>query len=83
MQKQGVVTGCNLGGSGTDPAANLGLVQNLLSQEAEALHLLLINEHFLLPALFKDGSFVITYIYMIVQQPGVFDKLFPTFISCS
>lgn len=56
MQKQDVVAGCDLGGSGADPAANMGLIQNLLSQETEALHLLLINQHFLLPALTKQGS---------------------------
>lgn len=56
MQKQDVVAGCNLGGSGTDPAANMSLIQNLLRQETEALHLLLINQNFLLPALTKHRT---------------------------
>lgn len=46
-----MVTGSNLGGSGTDLAANMSLIHNLLSQKTEALHLLLVNQHFLLPAL--------------------------------
>ena len=56
MQKQDVVAGCDLCGSGTDPAADMSLIQNLLSQETEALHLLLINQHFLLPALTKQRT---------------------------
>lgn len=51
MQEQDVVASCDLGGSATDLAADVGLVQNLLSQDAEALHLLLVNQHLLLPAL--------------------------------
>ncbi|TNN53330.1 hypothetical protein EYF80_036484 [Liparis tanakae] len=41
LQEQDVVAGCDLGRSGTDPAADVGLIQNLLSQDTEALHLLL------------------------------------------
>lgn len=55
MQKQGMVAGCDLGGSGTDPAAYMGFIQNLLSQEAEALHFLLIDQYLLLPTLIKEA----------------------------
>ncbi len=68
MQKQDVVAGCNLGGSATDPAANMGLIQNLLSQETEALHLLLINENFLLPALMTEGPLQMCEQYLIIYQ---------------
>lgn len=57
MQKQGVVAGCDLGGSGTDPAANMCLIENLLSQKTQALHFFLINQHFLLPALIKETCY--------------------------
>lgn len=52
-----MVAGCNLGGSGADPAADVSLIQNLLSQETEPLHLLLVHQHFLLPALNRKGMF--------------------------
>lgn len=68
MQKQDVVAGCNLGGSATDPAANMGLIQNLLRQETEALHLLLINQHFLLPALNIQGPLDMSEQYLIIFQ---------------
>lgn len=66
MKKQNVVAGCNLGGSATDSAANVGLIQNLLSQETEALHLLLINQHFLLPALMTQGPLEMCEQYLII-----------------
>lgn len=56
MQKQHVVAGCNLGGSGTDLAANMSLIHNLMSHDTEALHLLLVNQHFFLPALVIQGG---------------------------
>lgn len=46
---------CDLGCSGTDPTANVGFIQNLLSQKSKALHFLLINKDFFLPALKKEG----------------------------
>lgn len=72
MQKQNMVTGGNLGGSGTDLAAKMSLIHNLLSQKAEALHLLLINQHFLLPALVKhkinhfQSLFHCFYLYVFI-----------------
>ncbi len=68
MQKQDVVAGCYLRGSGTDPAANVSLIQNLLSQETEAFHLLLINQHFLLPALITQGPLEKSEKYSIILQ---------------
>lgn len=68
MQKQDVVAGCNLGGSGTDPAANMSLIQNLLSQDTEALHLLLVNQHFLLPALITQGPLEMSKQYLNTFQ---------------
>lgn len=53
MKKQSVVTGCDLGGSGTDLAADMSLIQNLLSQKCQTLHFFLIDKHLLLPALNK------------------------------
>lgn len=50
-----MVAGCDLGGSGTDPAAYMCFIQNLLSQETEAFHFLLINQYFLLPTLIKEA----------------------------
>ena len=75
MQKKDVVAGCNLGGSGTDPAAYMGLIQNLLSQETEALHLLLINQHFLLPALTKKGPLKMSEPYLNVASNSFFNLL--------
>lgn len=49
-----MVASCDLGGSVTDLAADVSLVENLLSQETEALHLLLVNQHLLLPTLITD-----------------------------
>lgn len=46
-----MVASCDLGGSVADLAADVSLVENLLSQETEAFHLLLVNQHLLLPAL--------------------------------
>lgn len=58
MQEQGVVAGRDPGGSGTDPAADVCFIQNLLSQKSEALHFFLVNKHLLLPALKnKKGCF--------------------------
>lgn len=54
VQEQDVVTSCDLGGSVADLAADVSLVENLLSQETEALHLLLVNQHLLLPTLITD-----------------------------
>lgn len=68
MQQQDVVAGCNLGGSVTDPAADMGLIQNLLSQETEALHLLLINQHFLLPGLIIQAPLDMYVQYLIIFQ---------------
>lgn len=68
MQKQDVVAGCNLGGSAADPAANMSLVQNLLRQETETLHLLLINQHFLLPALIIQEQLEMSEQYLIIFQ---------------
>lgn len=50
-----MVAGCNFGGSVTDLAANMGLIQNLLSQDTESFHLLLVDQDFLLPALIIQG----------------------------
>lgn len=49
-----MVASCDLGGSVADLAADVSLVENLLSQETEALHLLLVNQHLLLPTLMTD-----------------------------
>lgn len=61
-----MVTGGNLGGSGTDLAANMSLIHNLLSQKTEALHLLLVNQHFLLPALVTPTTKPVDFNYFIV-----------------
>lgn len=58
-----MVADCDLGGSGTDPTANVGFIQNLLSQKSKALHFLLINKDFFLPALKKGGNIVTVGIY--------------------
>lgn len=50
-----MVASCDLGGSVADLAADVSLVENLLSQETETLHLLLVNQHLLLPALIIDS----------------------------
>lgn len=49
-----MVASCDLGGSVADLAADVSLIENLLSQETEALHLLLVNQHLLLPTLITD-----------------------------
>lgn len=68
MQKQDVVAGCNPGGSGTDLAANMSLIQNLLSQDTESLHLLLVDQNFLLPALIIQGLLEMSEQYPMTFQ---------------
>lgn len=67
MEKQGMVAGGNLGGSGADPAADMGLIQNLLSQDTEAFHLLLVHQHLLLPALAEEEPSLMLGYWLILD----------------
>ena len=46
-----MVAGSGLRGAGADAAGDASFVQDLLSQNTEPLHLLLVHQHLLLPAL--------------------------------
>lgn len=63
-----MVTGCYLGGSVTDLAANMSLIQNLLSQDTESFHLLLVDQDFLLPALIIQGLLEMSKHYLVTFQ---------------
>lgn len=68
VQEQDMVASCDLGGSVADLAADVSLVKNLLSQETEALHLLLVNQHLLLPTLIADTQTFMDIIKVAVQN---------------
>ena len=51
-----MVARSDLGGSGADPTSDVGFIQNLLGQNTEALHLLLVDQHLFLPALNPDRT---------------------------